>query len=265
MRNPNRRRPKPKIITVSNAQYLTPNMIRITFSGPEISELRDGSDGAYCKLFLPEAGQSKSDFSDQLENGPRPIVRTYTVRHMRSSSGEMDIDFVEHGDNGPASVWAIGAKVGSFCGFAGPNPIKIADFQADRYLIAADMSALPVAAATLEKMPRDAVGDAFFEIENVNDKQTIDAPSGVRINWLISKNPACPGSLIVEGIQKLDWPKERVQTCIAGESAMVNALRRYICVEKGVPREDTYISGYWKYGLIEDEHKKVKSADAVIG
>lgn len=262
MRNQIRRRPSPKVITVSTARYLTPSMIRVTFSGPEIADIQDGCEGAYCKLFLPKAAQTKSNFADQLENGPRPNVRTYTVRHIRPSAAEMDIDFVEHGDNGPASAWAISAKPGSFCGFSGPNPIKMDDFNADRYLLAADMSALPVVAATLEKMPRNAVGDAFFEIACEDDKQDVDAPIGVNINWLISNTPACPGPLIVEAVRNLKWLEGRVQTCIAGESTMVKMLREYICLEQGLPRNDTYISGYWKFGLIEDEHKKVKRDEA---
>ena len=39
-----------------------------------------------------------SDFSQQLDDGPRPIGRTYIVRHIRPETDEMDIDFVDHGD-----------------------------------------------------------------------------------------------------------------------------------------------------------------------
>lgn len=263
MRNPNRRRPSPRVLTVGGAKYISPNMIRITFSGPEIAQMQDGCEGAYCKLFLPALGQTRADFTRALEDGPRPDVRTYTVRHMRASQGEMDIDFVEHGDNGPASAWALNAKAGSFCGFAGPNPLKRAEFDADNYIIVADMSALPLAAATLEALPRDATGVAFFEIEHEDDKQIIDAPTGILINWLVSENASCPGSVVVGAVRTLDWPEGRIQTCVAGESSMVKSLRQFLNVEKGLPREDTYISGYWKYGLVEDEHKKFKRSEAI--
>ena len=55
-----------------------------------------------------------------------------------------------NGDNGPASRWANNAAPGSFLGFSGPSTPKLTHFEADWYLVAADPSALPVAAAALE-------------------------------------------------------------------------------------------------------------------
>ena len=40
------------------------------------------------------------------------------------------------------------------------------------------------------------------------------------------------------------------------------ALRAFLHKEKALPREDTYISGYWKIGLIEDEHQEIKRLEA---
>ena len=64
-------------------------------------------------------GQDKIEFETRLNEGPKPVTRTYTVRAIRKQPLEMDIDFVAHGDNGPASRWAMNAKKGDFCGFAG--------------------------------------------------------------------------------------------------------------------------------------------------
>jgi len=113
------------LLQVSATFQLTPHMIRVTLRGEEIKSIRSGCEGANCKLFLPQATQSLDDFANQLVEGPRPVVRTYTVRYIRPQIGEMDIDFVDHGDTGPASAWARAAKVGSFCGFAGPGSIKV--------------------------------------------------------------------------------------------------------------------------------------------
>ena len=173
-------------------------MIRVTFSGDEVKDMADGCEGANCKLFLPEAGQTRDAFAKQLTDGPRPTVRTYTVRHMRTSRGEMDIDFVDHGDAGPASAWARAAKVGSFCGFAGPGLTKVQTFYADYYLVVADMSALPVAAATLEAMPRDATGHAIFEIMHPDDRQDIDAPFGITQEWIVNADPHHPSGKIAD-------------------------------------------------------------------
>lgn len=254
-------RPAPRLLTVKDAWRLTPSMIRVTFQGPELEGFPEGREGGNCKLLLPEPGEQRHDFATRLSNGPAPIRRTYTVRAFRPDVQELDIDFVAHGDNGPASRWAMNAKPGDFLGFMGPSTPKMTEFEADWYLVAADPSAIPVAAVALEAMPRDAKGVAVFEITSEADRQKIDAPEGVAVHWLVHPDPHVPSTQQEDFIRQLDWPDGRVQTCIAGESSVVRALRAFLHQEKGLPRSDTYISGYWKIGLVEDEHQKVKRAE----
>lgn len=252
----------PRIMTVTAKSWITPNMIRVTCAADWIGTLQSGIEGAHFKLFLPQPNQSAEAFRAQLENGPRPDVRTYTIRFIRVDAGEMDIDFVDHGDAGPASAWARRCGVGDIAGFAGPGPVKLTEFFADTYVLAADMSALPVAAATLEAMPRDAKGTAFFEITAPEDRQEIDAPEGVTVHWLIHPDPHQALTQCIEAVQAMPGFTGSVQTCIAGESSMIKAMREELVNRRGVPKADAYISGYWKIGLIEDEHQQVKRTEA---
>ena len=254
-------RPAPRLLTVKSAWYLTPNMIRVVFAGPELAGFPEGRDGGNCKLMFPEQGETKASFADRLLNGPPPVRRTYTVRRFDAETAELSIDFVAHGDEGPASRWASHAKAGDFLGFAGPSEPKVTQFTADWYLLAADPSAIPVAAVTLEAMPRDAKGVAIFEITSAGDRQIIDMPDGVEAHWLIQPDPHHASTAQEDLIRSIDWPEGRVQTCIAGESSVIKSLRAFLAQEKKVPREDTCISGYWKIGLVEDEHLKVKRAE----
>lgn len=254
-------RPPPRLLTVTEARRLTPNMIRVTFAGPELDGFPEGREGGNCKLMLPDASESREQFAKRLLDGPRPVRRTYTVRHFRPETRELCIDFVAHGDEGPASRWASHAKPGAFLGFAGPSAPKVTRFDADWYLIAADPSAIPVAAVTLEAMPRDAQGVALFEITAIEDRQDIAAPKGVEMHWLVHPDPHEPSTAQEDFIRALDWPAGRVQTCIAGESGAIRAIRTFVQQEKQVPRADAYISGYWKIGLVEDEHQKIIRAE----
>lgn len=154
------------------------------------------------------------------------------------------------------------AKPGDFLGFAGPSAPKITRFDADWYLVAADPSALPIAAATLEAMPRDAKGIAIFEITSEEDRQEIDAPEGIVMHWFVHPDPHQPSTAQETFIRQMDWPDGRVQTCVAGESGVIRALRAFLHQEQSIPRADTYISGYWKIGLVEDDHQKLKRAEA---
>ena len=258
---PSTRRPGPRLLTVKEARHITPGMIRVTFAGPELAGFPEGREGGNCKIMIPSQDETKDAFAERLVNGPTPVRRTYTVRHFRSDREELDIDFVDHGDNGPASSWAASAKPGSFLGFSGPSTPKVTRFDADWYLIAADPSALPVAAATLVAMPRDAKGIAIFEMNAVEDVQEIDAPAGIELHWLVNATPHQTSAQQENLIRNLTWPEGRVQTCIAGESGVIKSLRAFLHQEMQIPREDTYISGYWKIGLIEDEHQKIKRAE----
>ena len=255
------KRTPPRLITVKDAFYLTPNMIRVVFSGEELRGIRNGCDGANCKLMLPDAGETKEAFAVRLTQGPAPVRRTYTVRSFREDVLEMDIDFVAYGDNGPASAWAMAAKAGSFLGFGGPSASKLVDFYADWYLVAADMSALPIASATLEMLPRDAKGVVLFEIETEQDKQEIDIPAGMDVHWIVQGNPNIPSLRQEDFIRAMEWPDGVVQTCIAGESGVIKALRGYLMNERKLPKQDVYVSGYWKIGLIEDQHQLEKRAE----
>lgn len=254
-------KPGPRLLTVKKAWHITPNMIRVTFAGPELADFPEGREGGNCKLLLPEVDETKDAFATRLHNGLSLIKRTYTVRHFRKDTLELDIDFVAHGDNGPASRWASNARPGAFLGFAGPSMPKVTSYDADWYLVAADPSALPIAAATLEAMPRDAKGIAVFEITAPEDTQDIEAPEGIEMHWLLHTNPAVASSQQVDFFRRMAWPEGRVQTCIAGESSVIKQLRAFLHQDKQIPRADTYISGYWKIGLIEDEHQIAKRTE----
>ena len=252
----------PKLMHVIRAGHMTPNMIRVTVTAPFVAELRPGIEGANCKLFLPEPDEPAAAFAQRLSDGPRPTVRTYTVRHVRPDAAEMDIDFVDHGDSGPASAWARTAGPGTVCGFNGPGTAKLTSFHADHYILAADMAALPVVAATLEAMPRDAKGIAFFEITHPDDRQEIDAPEGIAIHWLDHPTPQVASTRVPDLIRALPPFEGRVQTCIAGESSVIQTLRAHLMNDRQLDKADAYISGYWKIGLIEDEHQKMKRTAA---
>ncbi|MGX9356814.1 siderophore-interacting protein [Roseobacteraceae bacterium S113] len=217
--------------------------------------------GGNCKLMLPEANESQAAFEQRLQSGPAPVRRTYTVRSFDAEALELTIDFVDHGDAGPASRWARRAQKGAFLGFAGPSAPKLTEFTADWYLVAADLSALPVAAAAPEAMPRSATGIAIFEVPTPEDVPLIDMPPGVQRHVLVHPDAHAPSGAQEALLRAMPWPEGRVQTCIAGEAGVIRALRAYLHVEKAIPRADTYVSGYWKIGLVEDEHQKLKRAE----
>lgn len=247
------------VLDVTAKRHVTPNMIRVTLTGPDLASMPEAIAGGHCKLMLPGVDQDRDAFFDQFSNGPRPTTRTYTIRYARPDKQEIDIDFVDHGDEGPASGWACRARPGDFIGFAGPGLPKLVEFDADFYIIAADMSALPVAGAACEGLPDDAQGIAVFEITSEADKQDFKIPPGIAQHWILHSDPHHASRAQIDALKGMPWPEGKVRTMIAGETDVVRELRLWLRGDKEVDRKAVYASGYWRIGLAEDEHQKVKN------
>ena len=184
-------------------------------------------------------------------------MRTYTIRHVYLATGEIDIDFVAHGDSGPASAWALSAEIGNFIGISSPGAPKLKTSSSGRYLIAVDMTAFPAAAAAVETLPADAQGDFYAEIISADDVQPITPPTGINMHWVVTA-PSGPGKALTLIVKSIDVSGDE-SIFVAGEYNPVADLRSYFRTEKSYPKDQLYISSYWKQGLIESEHKRVKT------
>ncbi len=94
-------------------------MRRITFGGSELADYPFTCGGAHIKVMLAQPHQVEPVLPAMTPSGPRwsnpadkPVIRTYTIRAFRRDEQEIDIDFVLHGDGGPASAFATHAKPG---------------------------------------------------------------------------------------------------------------------------------------------------------
>jgi len=250
-------RPAPRSLQVLGTRQVTRNMLRVTLGGPALDDFPAEQDGGYVKLMLPP-----------LPGTEKPTVRTYTIRNQREGAAgtELDVDFALHGvsegEAGPATDWAMAAKAGDTIQVGGPGPAKPLPPGADHYLIAGDMTALPAISVNLERLARDARGVAVIEIQHEDDRQAIDAPTGVELHWLVNPHPGATDRLLAGHLRSLEWPQGRVYAWAACEFTSMRALRAYLREERGLGRDQLYISSYWKSGLSEDSHKVIKREDA---
>ncbi|MFE5339835.1 siderophore-interacting protein [Isoptericola sp. NPDC056578] len=191
-------------VTVSRVTRLCPSFIRITFTGEDLDGFADNGKDQRIKFLLPAPcggweyldRQNPDWFTSwrALPEERRNPLRTYTVRAVRQDLREVDVDIVLHGDTGPASRWANGAKPGAPLVIMGPNaaytdgPHGGLEFnppaRSHALLLAGDETAVPAIAAICESLPADAVGEVFLEVPHREDRWTLAAPAGVRISWL---------------------------------------------------------------------------------
>lgn len=241
-------RPAPRTLQVIASRYITPNMLRLTLGGAEIATFPGDQESAYIKLIFPG------------EDGVKDLMRTYTVRHQRAD--ELDVDFVIHGDGGPASNWAKRARPGDDIRVGGPGPKKLVDNSADWFLLVGDMTALPAMSVSIEQLPADARGYAVIEVAEEGDIQPLAHPPSFALHWVINAHPGKDSRMLVNRVRQLGWLSGRPSVWAACEFSEMRELRRYFKEERQVARQDLYVSSYWKCGSSEDQHKVVKREDS---
>jgi NADPH-dependent ferric siderophore reductase len=288
---------RPFAVSVARVQRLSANFTRVTFTGPDLNQFGTAGLDQRIKVILPLPGLGVSTFPQDddwygawrnLPDERRNPIRTYTVRNARPEHREVDIDFVTHGDAGPASRWVRAALVGDEIAIVGPladgdNPsvgIEWAPGNANTVLIAGDETAAPAICAILAALPRDARGCAHIEVPATDDILETSAPAGVTVTWL-PRNGAAHGSALETAVKGwtarfitahhtgADLPDVDIDEGIlwevpdgsaldgelyawlAGEASMIKRMRRFLVSEVGIDRRQVAFMGYWRDGRAE--------------
>ncbi|MEV0393860.1 siderophore-interacting protein [Polymorphospora rubra] len=260
-----RRTPQVNHATVVHTEWLTPHMIRVVLGGPGLAGFSAGTySDHYLKLLFPVPGV---DYPHPFDMGvirrdlPReqwPRTRTYTVRRWDPTAGELTVDFVHHGDEGLAGPWAAAARPGDEVMFLGPGGAYVPGEDADWHLLAGDESALPAIAASVERLPAGAPAKVFIEVSGPDEEQKLSTYGRAEVVWL-HRGDRPVGVALVEAVRALEFPPGTVQAFVHGEAHFVKELRRLLRVERGVPKEQLSISGYWRRGSDEDGWQSSKA------
>lgn len=226
-------------------------MRRIVLGGQSLSEFPTDQESGYVKLVLEPA----------VEEDARPRMRSYTIRRFDAERLELVLDFVDHGDSGPASAWARRARPGDALTLRGPGEKKLADPKADWYLLAGDMSALPALAVNLERLPRDACGYAVIEVLSEEDRQPLSHPPGVEVTWIVNTNNERANSVLADAVMALPWLSGTPYPWFAGEFDAMRRVRRYLRDKRALDKRHMYVSCYWKIGDTDEGMKAAKRLD----
>ncbi|MGS2717435.1 siderophore-interacting protein [Eionea flava] len=248
-------------IFVSRKQLISPNMLRIVFSGEDLASFPEDFESGYIKLrFLMSQNEVYPSDSGALDEKAR--VRSYTIRHFDLAVRELTVDFALHGDEGPASFWAQHCAIGDEITMDGPGPAKIISHDADWFFLVGDMTALPALSVNLEKLPASAKGYVVIEVLSEADKILPLLPSGMQVHWVINSHPSSDECLLANAVKALPWQPGNAAVWAATEFGVMKQLRKYFKHEQEVDSKKLYISSYWKLGGSDEEHKKAKKMDA---
>lgn len=286
---------RPFRATVTALRELSPHFTRVTFAGDELEFFGTDRLDQRVKIVLPLEQHGYASFQMDadwyshwrtLPDHERNVFRTYTVRDVRPESGELDVDFVSHGDGGPAARWLLSAAIGDELVIVGPDArsrdshvgIDWRPGTATNVLLVGDETATPAICAILESLHPSVTAHAFIEVPSADDFLPIETHATV--TWLARgeqsgleaavrswahAHPTEFESALALTPQKLDdidvnvemlWDSPAEATVefyawLAGESAIIKSLRRFLVTETGIDRTRVAFMGYWRLGKAE--------------
>mgnify|MGYP001507664586 FL=1 len=161
-------------LSVVGRERVSPNVVRVTLGGDELDLFTPLGFDQWFRLFLPREDQDALRLPTRASGlwyvqylatpkARRPWVRNYTVRAVRPGLRELDVDFVVHGDAGPASSFALSAEPGDRVGLLDQGIGYHPRVPHDWTLLVADETGLPAVAGICESLPDDARGLAVVE------------------------------------------------------------------------------------------------------
>ncbi|UKB85688.1 siderophore-interacting protein [Chryseobacterium sp. MEBOG06] len=255
--------------TVSRKEYITPHYIRIFLTGEKVSLIANTTVGVNNKILIPPKGADQVHFPEfdydkmQWKTQPeeiRPTIRTYTHRGIDLENNEIWIDFVAHGDEGPASAWALDAKKGDLIGVVMKDGKTELYGKADHYILVADSTGIPVLAAILEDLPATAKGICIIEVDSQEDEQNLQTLAEIEFIWIYNEHPQ-QGSRLAEVVKEQVLPEGSRSGYVAAEFSSVKEIRRYLRKDKQWKQEELYAYSYWKSGVAEDKSATERHAE----
>ncbi|ROW61848.1 NADPH-dependent ferric siderophore reductase [Cronobacter malonaticus] len=281
-------------VTLRRRIAVTPSLLRCVFTGPDVAHMKHEAPDQRIKLMFarPDGNTARLPVSDSwykdylaLPRDRRPFMRTYTLRALRREACELDVEFVLHGDSGPASRWAMNARPGDTLQIVAPDR----DFPGDsggyewsadealrQALLVADETALPAALGILEQLARQPAPprvQAFLEVPLAQDIQPLRY-SFADIHWLARDENAAHGERLLEAVkdaatlpvsepvsaqmtedddeETLIWQRAggagAFRAWVAAESGAVKRLRHYLTRERQLDPTHACFMAYWSRG-----------------
>jgi NADPH-dependent ferric siderophore reductase len=253
--------PRFRRVEVTHVGRRSPRLVAVTLAGPELDGFELDLPAASVRLLLPSDGADEVELPTWTGNeflaadGTRAVIRTLTPLRVGASDHgpgpALDVEVVLHGD-GPLSTWAAEVGPGAQAAVSGPGRGYAVDPDAPAFLLAGDESALPAIGQLLSHLPGTATVAVLVEVADPDAR--IDLPGHPRceVRWLVAEPDGEPGGALVDAVAEAELdPDARVWA--AGEAAAMHRIRRHLFDERGLPRSQATVRGYWKRGRGGDD------------
>jgi NADPH-dependent ferric siderophore reductase len=201
---------------VERRDELSPHLVRLTLAVDD-GFTSTGVPDEWVGLVVP--GQFQS--------------RYYTVRSY--AAGELVLDVVVH-DVGLVTEWVVRDDcVGSTVTITEPKGSFDPPGSANWLLLVGDLTGLPAMARIAEstELPTRIWAE-------VPDYLSSYLPASAQVTWLDGSTP------LSEVVEAIDWPDGDGYFWMAGESAQMRAIRKFLMRERKLPASAYDVMGYWR-------------------
>lgn len=238
---------------VANVARVTPNMQRITLRGGDLWHFTSSGDPDERLLVVfPDDGQDAppspvrmGSTLDYPSDGPRPEMRSYTVRRWDPTACEMDIDFAVH-DGGAAVRWALQARPGQTLGVTTASGWYRPPSDTAWQLLLADMTALPAVGRIVEGLTPGTRVRVVAEVTTADDEQRFETSGEVTYTWLRGSGNGVGPSALASTARRWNLPDGPGYVWFAGEAGLSRTVRRWVRHDLGWPTERYDVIGYWR-------------------
>jgi NADPH-dependent ferric siderophore reductase len=252
------------VLTVLRRERISPHTVRITAGGPGFDALRMNEfTDKYAKIIFADPGLGLTPpydlaaLRDSLPPDQRPVTRTYTLRRADPRHQQLAVDFVVHGDQGIAALWAAHAQAGDLLTLSGAGGAYRPGPGSDWHLLAGDESALPAICAALEALPGDARGIAYLETCDPGEYLDATPPPGMEVIWLHRPEPGSQPRLLADALLAGPWLPGQADVFAHGERESMKAVRSALKTRLS-DGDQLSLSGYWAAGRTEDMFQSEK-------
>ena len=225
---------KRRRLTVSAIERLTPAMLRLTFSGDDLADFTSAAPDDHVKIFVPVPGGEVAR-------------RDYTPRAFDRDARTLDIDFALH-DAGPATLWALGARIGDVIEIGGPRGSVVVASDFDWWLLVGDETALPAIGRRLEELPAGTRVTSLVAVSAPQNEQSFRTRADLAALWVhrpVAR--AADPALVIEALAQVPFPPGDGFVWTAAEARVARTVREHV-VSRGHPLAWTQTRGYWVKG-----------------
>lgn len=217
--------------TVRAIERLSPNFVSITFGGEDFADFESDSFDDHIKFIFTDA-QGET------------VRRDYTPRRIDRARRELTLEFALH-ERGPASDWALAARVGQTAVIGGPRGSMIIPTDYDWHLLVGDASALPAIHRRIEELPAGARVRTLVLVDDPADRRGLCSAADLHADWPSSE------AALVNALRSFVLPAGEGFAWVAAEAGLARSLRQVLLEEKGHPLEASKVASYWKRGAAD--------------